>query len=163
MWFGAERRHKERGNILIFDPEKLVKIGKSYEIETIIKLKLLSEDKAEGSEGSEGFRKETELLEQNHNIELATKDDNFPKIFEQSLDIKSNILSARNEKQFDKAVKLSDPSEPSGANLVSNHAKDLATTNMIYRIGHSDNFGCKSCKVRGDRFFMETHACRVSK
>ena len=31
----------------------------------------------------------------------------------------------------------------------------------IYRIGRSDNFGCKNCKVRGDRFFMEAHVCRA--
>jgi hypothetical protein len=40
---------------------------------------------------------------------------------------------------------------------------DLAKPKAIYRIGHSDNFGCKNCKVRGDRFFMEAHACSGAK
>jgi len=161
--FGAQRRHKERGNILIFDPEKLVKIGKSYEIETSIQLKLLSEDKAEGSEGSEGFRKEKDVIEQNPNMELTSKENNFPKIFEQTLDIKSNILSARNEEQFDKAIKSSEPSEPSGSESVSGSHKDLNISSTIYRLGHSDIFGCKNCKVKGDKFFMESHICKISK
>ena len=38
--FGAQKRHKEKGNVLIFDVDKLVKIGKSYDMETNIQLKL---------------------------------------------------------------------------------------------------------------------------
>jgi hypothetical protein len=161
--FGAQRRHKERGNILIFDLEKLVKIGKSYDIETSIQLKILAEDKAEGSEGSEGFGKEKDFIEQNPNMELTSKENNFPKIFEEISDNNSNNITTRDERPLDNATKSSEPSEPSGANLVSNIVKDLATTNTIYRIGHSDNFACKNCKVIGDRFFMEAHACRASK
>jgi hypothetical protein len=41
-------------------------------------------------------------------MELTTKENNFQKIFEQTLDIKSNILSARNKEPFDKAIKLSE-------------------------------------------------------
>jgi len=52
------------------------------------------------------------------------------------------------------------PSDPSASNLVSDISKGL-TTGIIYRIGHSDNFACKNCKVRGDRFFMEAHICRA--
>ena len=53
--FGAQRRHKAKGNVLIFDVDKFVKIGKSYDIETNIQLKLPTEDNTERSEGSEGF------------------------------------------------------------------------------------------------------------
>jgi hypothetical protein len=161
--FGAQKRHKEKGNILIFDPEKLVKIGKSYDIETSIQLKLHTVGKAEGSEGSEGFRKEKDINEQNSNIELTTKENNYPKIFEQTLDIKSNILLARNEKPLDNAIKLSELSEPSGSDFVSGSHKDLNISNTIYRLGHSDTFACKNCKVKGDKFFMESHVCKISK
>jgi hypothetical protein len=149
--------------ILIFDPEKLVKIGKSYDIETSIQLKLHTVGKAEGSEGSEGFRKEKDINEQNSNIELTTKENNYPKIFEQTLDIKSNILLARNEKPLDNAIKLSELSEPSGSDFVSGSHKDLNISNTIYRLGHSDTFACKNCKVKGDKFFMESHVCKISK
>ena len=55
--FGAQRRHKEKGNVLMFDLGKLAKIGKSYDIETNIQLKLPIVEKTEGYEGSEGFRR----------------------------------------------------------------------------------------------------------
>lgn len=44
--FGAERDHKETGNVLIFDEAKLAKIGRMYEDSDNLK--------AEGTEGSEG-------------------------------------------------------------------------------------------------------------
>jgi hypothetical protein len=30
----------------------------------------------------------------------------------------------------------------------------------IYRLGHSDNFACRNCKVRGDKWFMRKHHCK---
>ena len=71
--FGAQRRHKENGNVLIFDVNKLVKIGKSYDAETHIQLKLSTEEKTEGSEGSEGFRKEQDIIGECHSIERTNK------------------------------------------------------------------------------------------
>ena len=161
--FGAQRRHKERGNILIFDLEKLVKIGKSYDIETSIQLKLPTEDKAEGSEGSEGFRKEDTRIDENPDVEIANNHDDFNKVFEQIPDNASNNIIAKDEKLSDNTIKSSEPSEPSGSESVSDFHKNLNTSNTIYRLGHSDIFGCKNCKVKGDKFLMEVHACKPSK
>ena len=55
-----------------------------------------------------------------------------------------------------------EPSDPSGSDSVSDFLK-VAQPKTVYRIGRSDNFACKNCNVRGDRFFMETHSCRGSK
>jgi hypothetical protein len=52
---------------------------------------------------------------------------------------------------------------PSGSDFVSGFHKDPITSNFIYRLGHSDIFGCRNCKVTGDKFFMEEHACKSSK
>jgi hypothetical protein len=30
----------------------------------------------------------------------------------------------------------------------------------IYRLGHSDTFACKDCKLKGDIWFMEQHPCK---
>jgi hypothetical protein len=43
--FGAERKHAEHGNVLRFDPEKLVKVGNAYNLETNIQTKVVEEDK----------------------------------------------------------------------------------------------------------------------
>jgi hypothetical protein len=52
--FGAERKHREHGNVLRFDSEKLVKVGNAYNIETNIQSKVIEDDGPEGSESSEG-------------------------------------------------------------------------------------------------------------
>jgi rubrerythrin len=33
----------------------------------------------------------------------------------------------------------------------------------IYRIEHSDNWACKSCRQKGDKWFMQQHICRGRK
>ena len=30
----------------------------------------------------------------------------------------------------------------------------------IYRLGHSDMWGCEKCKSKGDKWFMRTHICK---
>jgi hypothetical protein len=32
--------------------------------------------------------------------------------------------------------------------------------NNIYRIGTTDNWGCKRCKNTGDKWFMQQHQCK---
>jgi hypothetical protein len=43
--------------------------------------------------------------------------------------------------------------------------RDVIAENMenIYRIGHSDSWGCRYCRVRADRGFLEFHRCSKSK
>jgi hypothetical protein len=161
--FGAQRLHKEKGNVLIFDVDKLAKIGRSYDMETNIQLKLPMEARTERSEGSEGFRNEEGIIEQNPDIEFTNKHNDFPKIFEGIQDNNSNNITTKNEKLLDSAIKPSEPSEPSGSNSVSNFRKDQVTPTAIYRLGHSDNFACKNCKIKADRFFMNSHICGKSK
>ncbi|HEY7082377.1 MAG TPA: hypothetical protein VH500_22025 [Nitrososphaeraceae archaeon] len=159
---GAQRRHKEKGNILIFDSEKLAKIGKSYDIETSIQLKLPTADKAEGSEGSEGFRKVQDTTEKKPSVEHTNNLHDIPKIFEETSDNNLNNITERTDRLLDSATKLSEPSEPSESDFGSGFHNNLNISNTIYRLGHSDIFGCKNCKVKGDKFFMETHACKIS-
>lgn len=33
----------------------------------------------------------------------------------------------------------------------------------IYRIGHTDNYGCQDCRLTDDKFFMKEHSCRRNK
>ncbi len=47
---------------------------------------------------------------------------------------------------------LEEPSQPS-----PNEATEQQLQNSIYRLGHSDLFGCKNCKVKGDKPFMMKH------
>jgi hypothetical protein len=60
--FGGRSRHKENGNLFIFDPEELERVGRAYNLTTNIQTKLLNlieeenRTRPEGSEGSEGYR-----------------------------------------------------------------------------------------------------------
>jgi hypothetical protein len=36
----------------------------------------------------------------------------------------------------------------------------LTVAKTIYRLGHSDTFGCHNCKQRGDKWFMDKHFCQ---
>ena len=96
----------------------------------------------------------------NHNVEIGGNYNDSNKIFEQIPNSPSNNGTSRDEKPLDSVVK---PLEPSVSIPVSSLPRDLATTSTIYRIGHSDIFGCRNCKVKGDKFFMEEHACKPSK
>ena len=54
--FGAKRKHKEKGNYLIFNPEEVTRAGKIYNTKISIQTKLiLIQDKPEGTEGMKGL------------------------------------------------------------------------------------------------------------
>ena len=36
----------------------------------------------------------------------------------------------------------------------------IAKSKSIYRLGHSDTFGCHNCKQKGDKWFMQKHFCQ---
>jgi hypothetical protein len=158
--FGAQRTHKEKG-ILIFDPEKLVKIGKSYDIETSIQLKLPIEEKTDGSERSDGFKKRTKP-DENHNVGINDHHNDSDKISEQNPSNISNNAIPKDEQLPDCGIKPSESSESSGLESVSD-LKDLKKYSTIFRLGHSDIFGCKNCRIKGDRFLMEDHTCKIPK
>ena len=48
--FGAERRHKNDGTVLIFDPEKLVRVGNLYNLETKIQTKISGHVRSESTQ-----------------------------------------------------------------------------------------------------------------
>ena len=50
------------------------------------------------------------------------------------------------------------------ATILNNTNSTLTTTSEnIYRLGHSDIFGCENCKLTGDKWFMRNHNCSMSK
>jgi hypothetical protein len=63
--FGAESKHTSKGNKIVFNREKLLRIQKAYDVDIRIKTK----PKGEGSEGSEGSRENTTPLEGSKTIE----------------------------------------------------------------------------------------------
>ncbi|MGH9988600.1 MAG: hypothetical protein ACRD8W_32105, partial [Nitrososphaeraceae archaeon] len=68
--FGAERKHKETGNVLIFDPKKLERIGKQYE-------EFL---KTEGTESTEGNMGQLPQKVIQNCIPKDSQSDNMPSV-----------------------------------------------------------------------------------
>lgn len=64
-----------KGSVLIFNLEKLVKVGKSYDLETKIQLKLL-EDAPDGPDASDGFNNTLTEHKEDRNTEVTNNDGN---------------------------------------------------------------------------------------
>ena len=163
---GAQKKHKETGSVLIFDIDKLVKIGKPYELETHVQLKLLEEDhKPDGPDSSDGFGKTLTTSKDNHNREITNNDGNHINISEGNPDNHVNNTADQNENPSVIPIKSSEPSEPSAIKLTTNAATTTATaTNIaVYRLGGTDTWACRNCKIKADKHFMQIHDCSGKK
>jgi hypothetical protein len=109
-------------------------------------------DGPDGSDSSDGFSKTHTTSKENHNIEISNNSQNPTNIFEGNLDRLVNNTTEKIENPSTIPIKSSEPSEPS-----VNNATGIMST--IFRFGHSDIFGCRNCKQKGDRWHMETHDC----
>ena len=128
--FGAKRKHKETGNILIFNPEKLARAGKVYGAKTSIQTRLM-QDNPEDPEGSEGSMKASHAFNDNdyrENDQTNRKsDENIQTIAVSN----ENIIQDKTCKGFSVGPKRSEPSEPS---------VNIAYTHNLFQCYHCDNF-----------------------
>ena len=46
------------------------------------------------------------------------------------------------------------------SNDIQDSDNSPAIAQNIYRLGHSDIWGCNNCKLRGDKWYMRQHLCR---
>jgi hypothetical protein len=153
--FGGRSKHRESGNLFIFDPEELERVGRAYNLTTKIQTRMINaiEEKCrtrpEGSEGSEGIRE-------------SHVDVNHDRTAENSAISQGNQAQKFDEKELNEKDKPSaEPSEgsdPSGQVIEeSSTMEPQKVPDSIYRLGHSDLFACKNCKAKGDKWFMMKH------
>lgn len=166
--FGAQKRHKEIGSVLIFDIDKLAKIAKSYNLDAHIQLKLLEDNsEADGSDSSDDISKTTATSNENDNTKVANDYQSSINISEGDPNNVINNIRENNGTTSVTSVKPSAPSEPSAkcseesSTAIGQQAQQMS--NSIYRLGHSDNWACKNCRQRGDKWFMQQHLCRSSR
>lgn len=158
--FGAKRKHREKGNYLIFDPEKVTRAGKIYNTKLSIQTKLIQvkPDNTEGYEGSIGLTVKPQKDDINKNTE------NREQLYENIQDTKQNIISVLHEKDdrmLGSPIEPSALSEPSDRSIVqySEERKETA----IHRKGYTDIWACDNCILTGDRHFMKVHICSGGK
>ena len=152
------------GSVLIFDVDKLAKLGRSYDLTVHVQLKFSEQNsQTDSSDNSDGSSKTSTMCVKSNDIKIANNLGNQINISQENLNYTVNNTEEKNESSSITSLELSEPSYPSASNPVSNFTKDQVTRRTIYRIGRSDNFACNNCKVKGDKFYMEGHACKISK
>lgn len=151
--FGAKRKHKETGNVIIFNLEKVTRAGKVYNTKVSIQTKILPlQDKPEGPEGSEGSMETAIDRNDKQDVENGEKSTQSNENTQGIPQNTANIL------QYDN-TKLSTSPKPS----VLSEPSALITVPSIHRLGDSDNWACKNCKQRGDIHYMKQHPCTDQK
>ena len=53
--FGSQKKHKESGSVLIFDTDKLQRMGRSFDCEVKIQLKIIEDEGPDDSDDTYGF------------------------------------------------------------------------------------------------------------
>jgi hypothetical protein len=157
--FGGRSRHKEAGNLFIFDPEELERVGRAYNLTTNIQTKLLNiiEEHRTRPGGSEGYRESHAGI--NH--------DRIAENIANSAISQGNQVQKFDEKEIDEGgdrhhIEPSEGSDPSGqfieeSSVLSSTLELQKVPATIYRLGHSDTWACKDCNIKGDKWFMLTH------
>ena len=152
--FGAKRKHKEKGNFLIFDPEKVSRAGRVYNTKVSIQTKILVADTDHRPEDPEGSEGSMEMPGDNHYKDDIDNEKDSNILSKNTQDIAqnpANILKPEDNRNDDMSPKPSELSERSATTI---------TQPAIYRIGHTDNWACHNCRQNGDKWFMQKHECR---
>jgi hypothetical protein len=135
--FGAKRKHKENGNILIFNPEKLARAGKVYGTKTCIQTRLM-QDTPEDPERSEGSMVAVRAFNENDYKENEQTYLKFDKNIQTITVNNENIIQDKISKGYIISPKLSEPLEPS-ANIGNTHSL-AGSKSLLFECYHCDDF-----------------------
>jgi hypothetical protein len=109
--FGGRARHRENGNLFIFDPEELERVGRAYNLTTKIQTKIINVIEQEyrtRPEGSEGYRKSHNNLNHDKPAENSTS------AISQGNQLQSVGEKELNEEEDRHSIEPSEGSDPSG-------------------------------------------------
>jgi hypothetical protein len=182
--FGAKQSSNRKDKRkLIFDLAKLERLGRVFDLEIQVKV---------GTTTSQSMVTDTtdvtyiglnkHLQEQSQNRKTAVLAEETVNIHNKC--VENNVAVASVEYNEDNLSSLdplqaSHPSLPRPPQLVEQSSSssdsvcqeskaptEAMSSNLsktIYRLGHSDIFACKNCKLSGDIWFMQKHICSMSK
>jgi hypothetical protein len=169
--FGAKpsKRHGN-GSKLIFDKAKLERIGKMYDLSVEVKVVTTNNDGEDGYDGVDvGLDK--------HLIEHKSNEENTKSSADNTINHKDNpedykeFTSTSKGKENERVENPPQPPHPTQITTIpvlttkeqqSSPAtpEDIDMSDMIYRLGSTDLWACKHCKLRGDTWFMKKHLCK---
>jgi hypothetical protein len=132
--FGAERKHGENGTIFTFDPDKLWKVGRAYDLTTKIQTRFdlghnsnsnntsekktepTTDDDPEGSEGSEGYSGKAERFDNSNDVKNADIEKQKIKNPDNNTQDYVNNVTPSNAETATYPAEPSAPSDPSANN-----------------------------------------------
>jgi hypothetical protein len=139
--FGAKVRKSDGIKVIQFDPSKLKRLGRIYDLSLEVKI-----EETKGNGNGEEIRDDRDDWDDvgiGRYTKLSTDErERNP----------NNGTSERENPHVQQVVDpLNGPDRPYRPSN-DNHGN-------IYRLGHSDRFACHNCRIRGDKWDMEQHEC----
>ena len=187
--FGAtkSKRHGE-GRKLVFDVNKLERLGKIYDLSidiqvdqkeengthgthgTLVGLDRHIHEDQNGTHGTHGtligldrhVGEETSEEEIVNNIDNNKRNNKEIILTDKQQHAEGPIAGPKNVSQASQASQtLVESGDASGG--YNSDASQSKSCNTIYRLGRSDIFACHYCRLTGDKWEMKQHPCRGSK
>jgi hypothetical protein len=110
--FGAIKKHTDKGSVLIFDIDKLQKLGKSYDLEAKIQLKLVEDGGGpDNPDSSDNIIRSPTIIKENADKEIINNRLNNVETFEANLTSDVNNTTLQNDKVSSTLIKSSELSE----------------------------------------------------
>ena len=172
--FGAKSAKRHGSNSrLIFDTSKLGRLGKLYDLSIEVKVVTADSNTESGEDGQDGVDVGLD--------KLLTKHGSDEKNTESSVD---NTKNYEDDRQDNKEITFTNEDESTGLTadppqpphptqttavvVITTEEHQLSSTksevvdmsDRIYRVGSTDNWACKYCKLKGDIWFMKKHICK---
>jgi hypothetical protein len=182
----------KKGNALVFNPEKVAKVGRVYNSKINIQANIIithqeveKKGNPESPEGSEG----STAKDCNSTDNVCAENSDRTTSSKRNLIGKSMLPvlfdpNFRDKQLANVSAHWLKPSEPSAMNvgcssvndkngdgkpttatisaLTTNAATTItatATNIAVYRLGHTATWGCRNCKIKADKWFMQIHDC----
>jgi hypothetical protein len=168
--FGAKpsKRHGN-GSKLIFDKEMLERTGKVYDLSLEVRVIATNNNVEDGYDGVDvGLDK--------HLIEHDNSEENTESFIDNSKNhetiSKNNIELTRTDEVKSSGIAV-DPTHPTHPTQMTMNtvitskeqqpsqatAEDIDVSDKIYRLGSTDLWACRHCKLKGDTWLMKKHLC----
>jgi hypothetical protein len=167
--FGAKpsKRHGN-GSSLIFDKSKLERVGKAYDVS--IEVKVTTNNNGEDGYDGEDIGLDKHLIEHGGNVDKAESTIDNCKNHDKFSNNNNKITLRDEDKSTGGAIDPPQPPHPTQMTAIHVTMKEqqplltisdvVDMSDRIYRLGSTDNWACKHCKLRGDTWFMKKHHCK---
>jgi hypothetical protein len=145
---------------LIFDRRKTTKTATQYGFSVQERIEDKNSERSERSEDTVDHHGEKTRMDSDSIGKISIENN-----LEKTKDISSNAKNDENDDLSEIGDNEKDLGMTDRLHCVHSvhHDEDVSKdVSDIFRIGRTDIFGCRGCKMKGDKWFMQKHPCRGS-